>query len=316
MAMGHQFKKEHQFCWATGKIPPTSPASLAEMGLQNPRYQPLSPLALADLRLSQVRHSRSATRDRIVVQRSSLPIRIPLYLRGELNEGLSLPRAAFNTNSPVDQAMTSRRPKQRQVETYRREAATINYRRMTSINQTLLGLDNRAMEETHKKIFDILEGAPPQAIKAVANERGDTGEDDCIGIEKLKKVIRQLEREETWLHHFTNIIPVVQQCGASRTRSVQREHFLRELDKIHVAKKGFMSRDEFKLYNASMVNAPLVSDEDKKLLKYFEAIADAKKIYCFQTKLFVPIISLLLITVFLFDFLELMNVDRHLRFEV
>ena len=286
------------------------------MGLQNPRYQPLNPLALADPRLSQVRHSRSATRDRIVVQRSSLPIRIPLYLRGELNEGLSLPRAAFNTKSSVEQDTTSKRPKQRQVETYRREAATINYRRMTSINQTLLGLDNRAMEETHKKIFDILEGAPPQAIKAVANERGDPGEDDCIGIEKLKKVIRQLEREETWLHHFTNIIPVVQQCGASRTRSVQREHFLRELDKIHVAKKGFMSRDEFKLYNASMVNAPLVSDEDKKLLKYCEAIADAKKIYCFQTKLFVPIISLLLITVFLFDFLELMKVDRHLRFEV
>ena len=251
----------------------------------------------------------------MIAQRSN---RVPLYLgRCELKDEISFPRAALNTPSPssVKEDPIWRRPQHRQVEMCKREAA-INYRRMTSINQTLLGLDNRAMEETHKKIFDILEGAPPQAIKAVANERGDPGEDDCIGIEKLKKVIRQLEREETWLHHFTNIIPVVQQCGASRTRSVQREHFLRELDKIHVAKKGFMSRDEFKLYNASMVNAPLVSDEDKKLLKYCEAIADAKKIYCFQTKLFVPIISLLLITVFLFDFLELMKVDRHLRFEV
>ena len=193
-----------------------------------------------------------------------------------------------------------------------REEAAVNYRRMSSINQTLLGLDNRAMEETHRKIFDILEGAP-QEIKALANDSGDTDEDNCIDIEKLKKVIRQLEREETWLHHFTNIIPVVQQCGSRRA---QREPFLRELDKIHVAKKGFMSKDEFKLYNASIVNTPLVRDEDTKLLKFCEAIADAKKIYCFQTKLFVPILSLLLITIFLLGYFELMKVDGHLRFEV
>ena len=191
-----------------------------------------------------------------------------------------------------------------------REEAAVNYRRMSSINQTLLGLDNRAMEETHRKIFDILEGAP-QAIKA--NDSSDTDEDKCINIEKLKKVIRQLEREETWLHHFTNIIPVVQQCGS---RSAQREPFLKELDKIHVAKKGFLSMDEFKLYNASIINTPRVRDEDKKLLKFCEAIADAKKIYCYQTKLFVPILSLLLITIFLMGFLELMKVDGHLRFEV
>ena len=77
-----------------------------------------------------------------------------------------------------------------------------------------------------------------------------------------------------------------------------------------------MSRDEFKLYNASIVNTPLVRDEDKKLLKFCEAIADGKKIYCFQTKLFVPILSLLLITIFLLGYLELMKVDGHLRFEV
>ena len=194
-----------------------------------------------------------------------------------------------------------------------RGEATINYRRMSSIKQTLLGLDNRAMEETHRKIFDILEGAP-QEIKALANDSSDTDEDKCIDIEKLKKVIRQLEREETWLHHFTNIIPVIQQrCGGKNAES---EDFLKELDKIDVAKKGFMSRDEFKLYNASIVNAPLVSDEDMKLMKYCEVIAESKKIYCFQTNLFVPIVSILLITIFLLDFFELMDVDVQLRFEV
>ena len=286
-----------------------SPTTIGEMGLQKSSHsQPLSPLAVAHL--TQVRRVAG---DRIVLQRSNLPFRVPLYLGGEHKKGVSLPRVALNVPSSVDQDTTLRRPKQPQVEMCRGEGA-INYRRMSSINQTLLGLDNKAMDETHKKIFDILEGAP-QAIKALTNDSsGDTDEDNCIDIEKLKKVIRQLEREETWLHHFTNIIPVVQQCATSR--SAQREHFLRELDKIHVAKKGFMSRDEFKLYNASVVNAPLVSDENKKVLKYCEAIADAKKIYCFQTKLFVPIISLLLITIFLLGFLELMKVDVHLRFEV
>ena len=250
----------------------------------------------------------------MIAQRSNRP-RVPLYLgRCELKDEISFPRAAISAPSPssVKEDPISRRPKHRQVEMCKREAA-INYRRMTSINQTLLGLDNRAMEERHKKIFNILEGAPGP-INDGTTSRGDSDEDDCIDIEKLKKVIRQLEREETWLHHFTNIIPVIQQrCGS---KNVESEDFLKELDKIDVAKKGFMSRDEFKLYNASIVNAPLVSDEDMKLMKYCEVIAESKKIYCFQTNLFVPIVSILLITIFLLDFFELMDVDVQLRFEV
>ena len=65
-----------------------------------------------------------------------------------------------------------------------------------------------------------------------------------------------------------------------------------------------------------MANAALVGDDDKKLLDYCKVIADAKKVYCFQTRLFVPTISLLLVTVFLFDVLELMKADNHLRFNV
>ena len=283
-----------------------------EMGKQKSfQSQPHSPLALAHL--SHVRHARRVPHhDRAVPQRSRLPSRVPLYHGAELQEGISLPQAALSTTSSVDQDTASRRSQRQHVVEMCKAETAINYRRMSSINQTLLGLDNRAMEETHRKIFDILEGAP-QASKALANGSSDTEEDNCINIEKLKKVIRQLEREESWLHHFTNIIPVVQHCGS---RSAQRESFLGELDKIHVEKKGFISRDEFKLYNASIVNSPLIRDEDKKLLKLCKAIADAKKIYCFQTKLFVPTLSLLLITIFILGHLELVKVDGHLRFDV
>ena len=297
--MNHdQFKKQHHFYWARG----------AEMGVQTlSQFQPLSPLVAAEL--SQKRRSAN----RYVGQRIDMPPPIGLHHGGDRKKTRSLPREYSTAHDqPVEgnTSLESRRLQPPQLERCRREA-TINYRRMSSINQTLLNLDNRAMEETHKKIFDVLERVP-ETVKGSSIDQSESDRDELINIEKLKKVIRQLEREDTWLHTFTNIIPVLQ-CG---TRSVERLSFLKELDKIHVAKIGFMSRDEFKLYNASVANAALVSEDDKKLLDYCKVIADAKKVYCFQTRLFVPTISLLLVTVFLFDVLELMKADNHLRFNV
>ena len=279
------------------------------MGVQTlSQFQPLSPLVAAEL--SQKRRSAN----RYVGQRIDMPPPIGLHYGGDRKKTRSLSREYGTAHDqPVEgnTSLESRRLQPPQLERCRREA-TINYRRMSSINQTLLNLDNRAMEETHKKIFDVLERAP-ETVKGSSIDQSESDRDELINIEKLKKVIRQLEREDTWLHTFTNIIPVLQECG---TRSVERLRFLKELDKIHVAKIGFMSRDEFKLYNASVANAALLSDDDKKLLDYCKVIADAKKVYCFQTRLFVPTISLLLVTVFLFDVLELVKADNHLRFNV
>ena len=278
------------------------------MGVQTlSQFQPHSPLVAAEL--SQKRRPTN----RYVGQRIDMPPPIGLHHGGDRKKRRSLPREYSPApDQPVEgnTSLESRRLQPPQLERCRREA-TINYRRMSSINQTLLNLDNRAMEETHKKIFDVLERVP-EAVKGSSIDQSESDRDELINIEKLKTVIRQLEREDTWLHTFTNIIPVLQ-CS---TRSVERLRFLKELDKIHVAKIGFMSRDEFKLYNASVANAALVSDDDKKLLDYCKVIADAKKVYCFQTRLFVPTISLLLVTVFLFDVLELMKADNHLRFNV
>ena len=166
------------------------------MGVQTlSQFQPLSPLAAAEL--SQKRRSVN----RYVGQRIDKPPPIGLHHGGDRKKTRSLPREYSTAHDqPVEgnTSLESRRLQPPQLERCRREA-TINYRRMSSINQTLLNLDNRAMEETHKKIFDVLERVP-ETVKGSSIDQSESDRDELINIEKLKKVIRQLEREDTWLH--------------------------------------------------------------------------------------------------------------------
>ena len=163
------------------------------------------------------------------------------------------------------------------------------------LNNTLLEQDNPAIEERYRKIVDILgdEALGSWISKKILQMPKDVpdapGAPNEIDFPKLKTVIKRLKNENsTIMHTISNAIPVF---GSNGNYKEEDKELFTELDMLETKHNNGMSMKEFKMYIAKNKESPLI--------KYFSAIAEAKKVYMSPTQVFIPLVALAIIIIYI-----------------
>ena len=156
-------------------------------------------------------------------------------------------------------------------------------------------------KETNQNLPDDIDGP-------LGAENGTVG---VISMDKMEKVIRSIDTTSNPFHSFMNIIP-----GVFEHTKDERKDLLDALTEIDTAQNNQMNLEEFKKFTGenelpktttrtwkciSTKIEPTLSP-NQKLLVYFKAIAESKKIYLKKTQVFMPgLIVILSVLHFIFN---------------
>ena len=188
--------------------------------------------------------------------------------------------------------------------------------------QPFLDIDNVELTERFRKIVSVFGDKQKNTfLKApwLPNVSGTDEADSAgeISMEKMMTVIKRLDMEDNWFHYFMNSLPMI----GKGSNKAEHEELLAEMQEICPTGSGRITLSRFKIYHAKHLNEarPPVQAEDRrpswkrislkwrekkrasdKLLKYFRAIAEAKKMTFTPTRVFFPVLVLLLMGIHIF----------------
>ena len=188
--------------------------------------------------------------------------------------------------------------------------------------QPFLDIDNTELTERFNKIVSAFgDKQRPSFTRAPwlpylrPTEETDSGGD--ISMDKMMTVIKRLDREDNWFHYFMNALPMI----GKRNNKEEHEELLAEMQDINPTGSGKITLNQFKIYNAKHLKQPPppAQTEDRrpswkrislkwrekkrasdKLLKYFRAIAEAKKMTFTPTRVVFPLLVLLIMGIHIY----------------
>ena len=188
--------------------------------------------------------------------------------------------------------------------------------------QPFLDIDNTELTERFNKIVSAFgDKQRPSFTRAPwlpylrPTEETDSGGD--ISMDKMMTVIKRLDREDNWFHYFMNALPMI----GKRNNKEEHEELLAEMQDINPTGSGKITLNQFKIYNAKHLKQPPppAQTEDRrpswkrislkwrekkrasdKLLKYFRAIAEAKKMTFTPTRVVFPLLVFLIMGIHIY----------------
>lgn len=183
--------------------------------------------------------------------------------------------------------------------------------------QPFLDIDNVELTERFKKIVSAFGDKQKTTFSKAPWLQNTSGEDEAdsggeICMDKMMTVIKRLDKVDNWFHYFMNALPMI---GKGSNKAEYGE-LLTEMQEICPTGSGKITLNRFKIYHIKHLNGapPPVEVEDRrpswkrislkwrekkrasdKLLKYFRAIAEAKKMHFTITRVFFPLLTLLIL---------------------
>ena len=188
--------------------------------------------------------------------------------------------------------------------------------------QPFLDIDNVELTERFKKIVSAFGDKQKNTFSKAPWLPNTSGTDEAdsageISMDKMMTVIKRLDMEDNWFHYFMNSLPMI----GKGSNKVEHEELLAEMHEICPSGSGRITLTRFKIFHVKHLNqAPQpVKVEDRrpswkrislkwrekkrasdKLLKYFRAIAEAKKMNFTPTRVFFPLLTLLILGTHIF----------------